>query len=154
MTIKKLVSILTIAVFTTSTLYAGPCIGDNCKAMRVAKDNTNLNENSATQWNTKSLNDEKEIGNLPNHEIIDGILPLDDNEYNSDEINDNINNSDTMIVQNENEDLSSYEELEIPRLIEEYPSPMKLATTLYACEDITGNIIACDNEKKEACECV
>ena len=147
MNTKRTVLTLTFAIFTLSSLYAGPCI--NCVAT-VLKEG-NKTQISQTKWNTnriiktidkKSSTQTYYAGNITNdsEEYIDGMLALDDNEDNS------------VIAQNESENQYNQEENDI---VLTYDTPkIELAKTLYACEDIANNIVACDNEKKEECECV
>jgi hypothetical protein len=148
MNAKRVVLILTFAIFTVSALYAGPCI--NCVATVYKKDNHN--KKSQTQWSTESIikSEDKKSSSKEYYvdrdnvskEYIDSMIALDDNDYISEG---------TTIAENEAE--ATYPKDDDITLTYDN-SAIKLAKTLYACEDIANNIVACDNEKKEECECV
>ncbi|SFV64449.1 hypothetical protein MNB_SV-12-1733 [hydrothermal vent metagenome] len=140
MNVKKVVSVLIIAIFTASSLYAGPCI--NCVATVVKQEN--INQVNKMPWGSKSLANAKNSESSFSQDEINGMIALDDNEYDSEEIEANTNEAETL-----------HEELQDDDIVLTYDSPqIELTKTLYACEDIVNNIIACDNEKKEECECV
>jgi len=123
MNIQKLISILLITIFTTTNIYSGNVVCINCVATTI-KHSQNNNSNKfkpfKTTYNTQNQDD-------PNY-----ILPLDDNEVNSEE-------NDTNIVL-------------INETIEENNSILS-GEILYACEDTEKQTLVCDNLNR-VCECV
>jgi len=123
MNIQKLISILLITIFTTTNIYSGNVVCINCVATTI-KHSQNNNSNDfkpfKTTYNTQNQDD-------PNY-----ILPLDDNEVNSEE-------NDTNIVL-------------INETIEENNSILS-GEILYACEDTEKQTLVCDNLNR-VCECV
>jgi len=123
MNIQKLVSILLITIFTTTNIYSGNVVCINCVATTI-KHNQNNNSNNfkpfKTAYNTQNQDD-------PNY-----ILPLDDNEINSEE------NNTEIILQDESTETSS---------------SILTNETLYACEDIETQTLVCDNINR-VCKCV
>ena len=145
MNVKRAISVLTFTIFTVSNLYAAPCI--DCVATIVKKDD--YNQKIQTQWSAKSIikAEDKKISDETYY--IDNVISL---ESNSD---DNLEQYvDSMIALDDNayDEESILDENQI--ILTDHSSVVKLAKTLYACDDIANNIIACDNEKKEECECV
>ena len=143
MNARKAVLTLTFAIFTASSLYAGPCI--NCVATVLKKVDTQ----KTSKWSSKSITKTENkknstkvyyVDNITtdsSEEYINGMIPLDDNSA------DIVVASTETIIEDDSNIVLTYD-----------PSTIKLAKTLYACEDIANNIVACDNDKKEECECV
>ena len=140
MNIKKVISASIIAIFIAPSLNAGPCI--NCVATAFKQNNTD--QKSRSKWsNNQTTIVESQQKNSPSNDYIDSMIPLDDNEYDSEIAT--VTNEDTNKPYDENDIILTYDD---SSQIEE------LAKTLYACEDIINNIVACDDEDKGECECV
>jgi hypothetical protein len=133
MNAKRVVSALIIAIFITPNLYAGPCI--NCVATAFKKDTTN--QETKNQWNNKHIIESA------NDDYIEGIIPLDDNAY-----------DDETIAVADNETNPLYEDSNIILTYDDSSQIEEITKTLYACEDIINNIVACDEEEQGECECV
>ena len=147
MNFKKVVFASIITAFATTSLIAGPCI--NCVSTVYQKNSQT--QTSGTKWSTKSI---LKVEEKQNSEIYyaDDIIALDDNENQKEYI-------DSMIALDDNnydsnEPLISENESDIILTYDDSPQIDKLTKTLYACDDIINNIVACDEEKREECECV
>jgi len=122
MNIEKLISVLLITIFTTTNIYSGNVVCINCVAKIKNSQNDNSNDFKPFKiaYNTQNQDD-------PNY-----ILPLDDNEVNSEENDSNI--------------------ILINKTIEENNSILS-GEILYACEDTEKQTLVCDNLNR-VCECV
>ena len=143
-TLEKLLLTLTIATFSISNLYAQPCVGDNCIAT-IGKSKISSTKSKFVAFNKEN---NSENNNLEKEFVM---IALDDNtESNSAETNEQEYSSEyidgeiVLIDDSDNSDISFTDDIK----------KLKMAKILYACEDIINNIVACDNEKKEECECV
>ena len=123
MNTQKLISILLVTIFATTNIYSGNVVCVNCVATTI-KHSQNDNKNDfkpfKIAYNTQNQDD-------PNY-----ILPLDDNEVNSEE-----NNTDIILIDESIETSNS----------------ILTNETVYACEDTEKQTLVCDNLNR-VCECV
>ena len=140
MNAKKTILILTFALFTASSLYAGQCHGDNCKATITKKDNTP----KTSTWSVKNKKNSTKIYYVDNvtsevsEDYINSMIPLDDNE-------------ESLSTQDEIETIQDKTDIVLTYAY----SNDNFQKTFPACEDIENNIIACDDNKlNKECECV
>lgn len=123
MNIGRLISILLITIFTTTNIYSGNVVCINC----VAKIKHNNKNDNSTNFKPFKITYNTQNPNDPNY-----IIPLDDNEVNTEE------NANDIVLINET--------------IEENNSILS-DETLYACEDTEKQTLVCDNLHR-VCECV
>jgi hypothetical protein len=125
MNIQKLASILLLTIFTTTNIYSGNLVCINCVATTIKHTKNDANTTNFPPFKIAYNSDNKDD---PNY-----ILPLDDNEIDTEE------NVSTNIVL-------------IDETIKDNNSILS-GDTLYACEDTEKQTLVCDNLKR-VCECV
>jgi hypothetical protein len=134
-TLEKLLLTLTITFFSISSLTAQPCIGDNCTA-KIVESKTTSSKKEFTTFN-KEIQTEDEFSMIALDDNIETIELEDNSAYYMD--------SEIILTDDSENSYTPYTN-DIGKL--------KLAKILYACDDIVNNIVACDEEKREECECV
>jgi len=155
-TLEKLLLTLTMTFFSISNLYAQPCIGDNCIAI-IGDSKNSSSKTEFVAFNKEIKTEDKEL------EDDFTMIALDNNIESSTPESVELKDNSTYYSNKDGTYLSEYRDGDIILIDDSENSDtpytddigkLKLAKVLYACEDIINNIVACDNEKKEECECV